>query len=178
MKKPDIKRLKYPLWFQLIFLALTVAVPAAVAISAGAESESTGFRWTYSVIVSLVLVWIFIHHFIVKPYVNKLRERQIQLEHDYEIDNGNQDKIKWIWFKYEIIYALFHLVTFVVFGALISITIEGIVNGLINSVHAMLGMIISCYLVAYAFKFVVILAMRNKEGKNNEESGTETETDS
>ena len=68
----QVKKLKYPLWLDIIFTVLTVAAPIILIVVQGLTSPSHVFRFSFTVICSLLLAWIFIKKFVVKPYEEKL----------------------------------------------------------------------------------------------------------
>ena len=171
MEKPNIKKLKYPLWFTIVFYCLTVLAPLVLVMVQGYQSESKVFRITFGVISSALIVWMFINKFLLAATKKELREKKLKLEHEYEIEIGNQENIKYLWFSTEQWLFLFSLVDVILFGGLLLVIIEGIASG-VMSFKGVTIFVTLCYIVAYSMKFVVITAMKNKEYKeenNNEE---------
>lgn len=168
MKKPDIKRLKYPLWFQIVFFILTVIAPLVFLMVEGYQAKcedgtpAIGFKLTFGVMSSLVIVWSFINHFIIKRLKDKIEERQVKLEHDYEIDVGNPTKIKWLWFTNEMKLAIFNTISITLYGTLFAIVITAIAKQLM-AIRGAIILIAIFYVVAYALKFIVITVKRGKD---------------
>lgn len=171
MKKPNIKKLKYPLWFTIVFYCLTVVAPLVLIMIKGYQSESRMFRITFGVISSALIVWLFINRFVLANKKKELRAKKLQLEHEYEIEVGNQDKVKYLWFSTEQWFFLFSLIDIILFGGLLLIIIEGIASGLLKFKGITIFITI-LYILAYGLKFIVITTMKNKEYKeenNNNE---------
>lgn len=154
-RKPEIKRLKYPLWSHIVFFALTVIVPLVFVMVEGYQSPRTAFKWTFGVISGLVIVWSFLHKFILCKWEDSWRDRQAKLEHDYEIDVGNADKIKWLWFNNEMKLNAIIAVKIVLWGSLLAIVLNEIAEGFMKIRGALIAIAI-CYVVAYVIKFLVI----------------------
>lgn len=171
-KRPQIKRLQYPLWFRIVFYILTILVPLILVMVEGYKSPSTGFKWTFGIVSGLVVLWSFVDKFIVANFKSKIQDRKAKLEHDYEIDVGNPDKIKYIWFTNEQKLAVFELVHMALWGALLAIVLTAIANG-IMLIKGTILMIAICYVVAYTLKFIAITIARGGEDyEDDEQSGT------
>lgn len=168
MKKPDIKRLKYPLWFQIVFFVLTVIVPLILLMVEGYKSPSTSFKWTFGVLSSLVVIWAFINKFVISRFVEKVKEREVKLIHDYEIDVGNLDKIKWLWFTNEQKLAAFNAISIALYGSLFGVALTAISKGLM-AIRGLIAIVAICYVVAYAMKFIVISVLKGKGDIDYEE---------
>ena len=171
MKKPNIKKLKYPLWFQITFLILTVAVPLITLVVQGLNSPSKVFRVSFTMICILLVAWIFIYKFVIKGIEEKLDKKKAALEHDYEIDVGDAEKCKWLWYSNELILSIINAVHVVLIGALIMLIAIGIQEAAFKIKGAAIFITI-LYLVAYISKFIMILALRGKE-LEEVENGTE-----
>lgn len=165
MKKPNIDRLKYPIWFHVIFLILTVIVPIIIVMINGYKSPSTGFRITFGIITGLILVWIFIDKILVSNIEKKIRDRQLKLEHDYEIDVGNKDKIKWIWFSGEQKLAIFKMIQVGLYGGLIALILYGVSKGIMSIAFLIFGISI-CYVAAFILKLIVISILKGPTDSN------------
>lgn len=164
MKKPNIKKLKYPLWFQIVFLLFTVAVPIITLVIQGLNSPSKVFRISFTLLCTALISWIFVYKFVIKGIEEKLEKRKVSLEHDYEIDVGNNEKCKWLWFSNELILAIINAIHVLLIGSLIFLIVIGIQEAALKIKGAAL-LIIILYLLAYISKFVIILALRGKEAE-------------
>lgn len=170
MKKPDIKRLKYPLWFQIVFFVLTIIIPLILLMVEGYQSPSTSFKITFGIISGLVIIWAFVNKFVISPFVQKAKEREVKLEHDYEIDVGNPDKIKWLWFTNEQKLAIFNAISIALYGSLIGIILAAISAAEpLMKIRGVIIMVAICYIIAYVIKFILISVLKGKETYDNEE---------
>lgn len=174
MKKPNIKKLKYPLWFQLVFLALTVVAPIITLIVQGLNSPSKSFRITFTVIGTILVAWIFIRKFVIKGIESKLEQKKSAIEHDYELDIGNPDKCRWLWFTNELWLSIIKAVHVGLIGLLIMLIAIGIQEAALQIKGAAFFIMI-LYLVAYVIKFVLVLILRGKEFKDEEANNGEQE---
>lgn len=168
MKKPDIKRLKYPLWFQIVFLILTIIIPLTFVMVEGYQSPRTNFKITFGLISGFVIIYSFVHKFILTKYEDKWRDRQVKLEHDYEIDVGNPDKIKWLWFNNELKLNIFVAIKIALWGSLFAVILNEIAEGFMK-IRGALVVIVICYVLAYIMKFVVISILKGQEAYEDEE---------
>lgn len=173
MKKQDIKRLKYPTWYHIIFYCFTVVVPLILIMIEGFGAKSTSFRWTFGVLALILVAWLAIYKWLLQGIQKKVEERKDKLEHDYEIDVGNLDKIKYIWFSNEIKLAIIQAINVAVWGAFFAVVLTGIAEG-VMAIKGAVILICTLYVIAYAFKFCVILYLRGNEDKGDDANGDET----
>ena len=162
MKKPNIKKLKYPLWFNIVFSILTVAIPLIFIIVQGFNSPSAIFKISFTMICAILLLWIFTRKFVFRKYEEKLEARKASLEHDYEIEVGNPQKAKWLWYSNEIILSVINAIQVLLIGGLILLMAVGIQNAAIK-VKGLSFLIAILYLIAYTIKFIVLLKLRGDE---------------
>ena len=160
MKKPNIKKLKYPLWFHIVFYCLTVIVPLVAILIQGFKSDSTLFKFTFVMICAAVILWIFARKFLIANLEEKMQARKAALEHDYEIEVGNPEKAKWLWFNNEMWLSIINAIHVALIGLLIfawgvesaAIQIKGV------------GILITLlYIMAYVLKFILIVKLRGQE---------------
>lgn len=167
MKKPNIKKLKYPLWFNIVFLLLTVVIPVIFIIVQGFNSPSTIFKVTFTMLCAILLLWIFARKFIINKYEEKLQNRKSSLEHDYEIEVGNPQKAKWLWYSNELILTIVNTVQVLLIGSLIILIAIGIENAAIK-VKGLSYLICILYILAYSMKFILLLKLRGNEVDDSE----------
>lgn len=176
MKKPNIKKLKYPLWFTIVFYILTAVIPLIFIIVQGFNSPSTAFKFSFTVICSVLLLWIFARKFLLNSIEQKLQNKQVALEHDYEIEAGNSEKAKWLWYNNELWLSIINATQVVLVGGLILLLAIGIETAAIT-VKGLSFLIAILYLIAYVIKFIVILKLRGtedtEENNNNGEVNNE-----
>jgi hypothetical protein len=162
MKKPNINKLKYPLWFNIVFSILTVAIPLIFIVVQGFNSPSTTFKISFTMICATLLLWIFVRKFVFNKYEEKLRNRKASLEHDYEIEVGNPQKAKWLWYSNEIILSIINAVQVLLIGGLILLMAVGIESAAIK-VKGLSFLIAILYIIAYVIKFILLLKLRGDE---------------
>lgn len=168
MKKPNIKKLKYPLWFNIVFSILTVAIPLIFIVVQGFNSPSTTFKISFTMICAILLLWIFIRKFIISKYEEKLQNRKASLEHDYEIEVGNPQKAKWLWYTNEITLSIVNTIQVLLVGGLILLMAIGIETAAIK-VKGLSFLITILYLIAYIIKFIVLLKLRGEDSEVTDE---------
>lgn len=173
MKKPNIKKLKYPKWFNIIFLGLTVVLPLIFVVVQGFTSPSTTFKISFTVICSLILIWVFTRKFILSKIEKEIISKKAAIEHDYELNVGSQENAKWLWFNNELILTIINVVQVLLIGGLIMLFAIGIETAAIK--FKTLSILISLlYMIAYIIKFITILKLRGEDSEvDNEQSGTQ-----
>lgn len=159
-KELGIKKLKYPFWFEVLFFCLTVLAPIALIILEGLKAPNTlagtAFKLSFMTICTFIIVWFFLKKFLIDKRADKLRARQVALEHDYSIDNGNSAKIKYHWYNNEIKLALFNAFTVILYGGLAVVILMGVASALMK-IKGILLLVIILYVVAYTFKFMILI---------------------
>lgn len=173
MNKPDIKKLKYPTWFHITFYCLTVIVPLILIMVEGFSAKTSSFRWTFGVVSMLLVAWLAIYNWLLRGLKKKVEDRKSKLEHDYEIDLGNLEKIKYIWFSNEIKLSIISAINVALWGVLFAVVLTGIAEGVI-AIKGAIVTICTLYVIAYTLKFCTILYLRGEEKedvKDGEEKG-------
>ena len=176
MKKPEIKKLSYPLWFTITFYILTVVAPLSFMIVQGFNSESKVFSFSFTVICTLLILWIFARKFLLNNIEVKLQNKKTSLEHDYEIEIGSQDKAKWLWFTNEMWLTILNCVQVALVGGLMLLVAVGIQNAAIK-IKGLSFMVAILYLVAYIMKFIVILKLRGSDDPALDEEHNKSEVE-
>ena len=162
MNKPDIKKLKYPTWFHITFYCLTVIVPLILIMVEGFSAKTSSFRWTFGVVSMLLVAWLAIYNWLLRGLKKKVEDRKSKLEHDYEIDLGNLEKIKYIWFSNEIKLSIISTINVAIWGVLFAVVLTGIAEGVI-AIKGAVVTICTLYVIAYTLKFCTILYLRGEE---------------
>lgn len=168
----QVKKLKYPLWLDIVFTILTVVAPIILIVVQGLTSPSRAFRFSFTVICSLLLGWIFIKKFVIKPKEDKLIKEKVNLEHDYSIDVGDPKKCKFLWITNELWLTLFNVIQTTLFGLTILLLAVGIENANIK-VKFSSFLIIIFYLLAFGMKIIYLLAKKEALEEKEEEKEEE-----
>ena len=155
----QVKKLKYPLWLEIAYTVLTVAAPIILIVIQGLTSPSSAFRFSFTVLCSLLFVWNFVKKFVVKPYEEKLNKEKVNFEHDYSIDVGDPKKCKYLWLNNELWLMLFNSIQTALFGLVIMLLAVGIQNSNIKVKGSSFAVIIF-YLIAFGMKVIYLLAKK------------------
>lgn len=167
-EKPKINKLKFPLWFNIVFYILTILAPLVAVAVKGFQSHSQTFRITFGVCAGILLLWTFVKKFLIANKEKNLQDEKARLEHEYQIEVGNPVKIKYLWFTNEMWLAVINLIQIVITGVLLFVIAEGIQKQLIE-IKGISLFICLCYIAAYIMKFIVIGTQRKEEFKTEEE---------
>lgn len=174
-RRLNIKKLKYPLWLNITFSILTIVAPILLIVIESLKASADGnqtFRLSFTVIATAVVAWTIIYKIVINKMQVKLIAKQALLEHDYSTENGNIEKIEYLWRNNEIKLTLFSLVNFVIYGGLTVLILIGVSNGLIR-IRILIGLIVSTYILAYGVKFMyLILRGGLEEDLHEEDSGS------
>ena len=164
MAKSNVNKLKYPLWLIISFYLLTVLGPIILIMIEGFQAPDErggiGFKLTFGVLSTAIIAWVFIKKLLVDKIETKLITKQTSLQHDYSIDCGDTNKIRYLWYENELTLTLFSLVSILLYGGLICIVLIAVAEALIQ-IKGIIMLIIIMYAVAYTIKFVYIIAKRN-----------------
>lgn len=175
MTKPKINKLKYPLWFNITFYILTIILPIVLVMIEGYKSPSKVFRWTFGIITGLIIVYSFLKKFIFKGKIKELEDKKVTLEHEYEIELGNTEKVEYLWYSNEQILSIMKAVEVFLYGSLLAVFAYGAANGL-YTIKALTCMVAICYLSAFILKYVYITTLKEKKYKEEvKDNGKETE---
>lgn len=154
-----IKKLGYPLWFNIVFPILTILLPIILIFieSLQAPTTTTGsiFKFSFVGFSIAILTWFFAKKFLIKNVEDRLIAKQAALEHDYSISVGDPELTKYHWYRNESKLTLINLVNTVLYGGLIFIIVLGVSSALIE-VKSIVVIITAIYVIAFSMKFVLI----------------------
>lgn len=176
--KQDIKKLKYPLWYNIVFAILTIVIPLGLfvyeCLSAAHTQAGVVFKVSFVSIVIAIIAWLFVNHFVIKKYKAKILTRQTQLEHDYSAEIGNAEALKTMWYSNERLLTLFEVITVILYGGLGALIIVAIQTSLIK-VRGILIIIATCYVLAYTIKYMLLISRKEASDETNDRT-KESET--
>ena len=170
MKEPN--KLKYPLWFHIVFYILTVVAPIVLSLVQGFRSPSTPFKVSFGVICALIIGWMYVRRFVLRNVEKRIVDEKALLEHDYSIESGSPEKIKYLWYTNELKLNIINVIQIVLIGLLIGLIAVGIQTACIK-IKATLSMVALCYIIAYGIKFIYIIVSRDNKVKGDDTNGTE-----
>lgn len=174
MSKPNIKKLKYPLWYNIVFAILTVAIPLGLfvyeCLSAAHTQAGVVFKVTFVGLTLAIIAWLFLNHFVIKKFKEKVRAKQLLLEHDYSAQVGNPDALKAMWYANERWLTLFEIAGVLLYGGLGALILIAVQSAIIK-VKGILIIIAICYTIAYTIKYLLLIL--RKEAVNETNVGAE-----
>lgn len=174
MSKPNIKKLKYPLWYNIVFAILTVAIPLGLfvyeCLSAAHTQAGVVFKVTFVGFTLAIIAWLFLNHFVIKKFKEKVRAKQLLLEHDYSAQVGNPDALKAMWYANERWLTLFEIAGVLLYGGLGALILIAVQSAIIK-VKGILIIIAICYTIAYTIKYLLLIL--RKEATDETDNGAE-----
>ena len=174
MSKPNIKKLKYPLWYNIVFAILTVAIPLGLfvyeCLTAAHTQAGVVFKVTFVGLTLAIIAWLFLNHFVIKKFKEKVHAKQLLLEHDYSAQVGNPDALKAMWYANERWLTLFEIAGVLLYGGLGAIILMAVQSAIIK-VKGILIIIAICYIIAYTMKYLLLIL--RKEATDETDTGAE-----
>lgn len=174
MSKPNIKKLKYPLWYNIVFAILTVAIPLGLfvyeCLSAARTQAGVVFKVTFVGLTLAIIAWLFLNHFVIKKFKEKVHAKQLLLEHDYSAQVGNPDALKAMWYANERWLTLFEIAGVLLYGGLGALILIAVQSAIIK-VKGILIIIAICYTIAYTIKYLLLIL--RKEATDETDNGAE-----
>lgn len=174
MSKPNIKKLKYPLWYNIVFAILTVAIPLGLfvyeCLSAAHTQAGVVFKVTFVGLTLAIIAWLFLNHFVIKKFKEKVHAKQLLLEHDYSAQVGNPDALKAMWYANERWLTLFEIAGVLLYGGLGALILIAVQSAIIK-VKGILIIIAICYTIAYTIKYLLLIL--RKEATDETDNGAE-----
>lgn len=174
MSKPNIKKLKYPLWYNIVFAILTVAIPLGLfvyeCLSAAHTQAGVVFKVTFVGLTLAIIAWLFLNHFVIKKFKEKVHAKQLLLEHDYSAQVGNPDALKAMWYANERWLTLFEIAGVLLYGGLGALILIAVQSAIIK-VKGILIIIAICYTIAYTIKYLLLIL--RKEATDETDNRTE-----
>ena len=174
MSKLNIKKLKYPLWYNIVFAILTVAIPLGLfvyeCLSAAHTQAGVVFKVTFVGLTLAIIAWLFLNHFVIKKFKEKVYAKQLLLEHDYSAQVGNPDALKAMWYANERWLTLFEIAGVLLYGGLGALILIAVQSAIIK-VKGILIIIAICYTIAYTIKYLLLIL--RKEATDETDNGAE-----
>jgi hypothetical protein len=170
MSKPNIKKLKYPLWYNIVFAILTVAIPLGLfvyeCLTAAHTQAGVVFKVTFVGLTLAIIAWLFLNHFVIKKFKEKVNAKQLLLEHDYSAQVGNPDALKAMWYANERWLTLFEIAGVLLYGGLGAVILVAVQSAIIK-VKGILIIIAICYIIAYTIKYLLLILRKEATDETN-----------
>jgi len=165
-RKLVIEKLGYPLWFNLVFFALTVVAPiiliAIESMQAPATTTGSVFKVSFLGLSVGIVGWVFAKKFLIKNLEERLIAKQAALEHDFSIKVGDSELTKYHWYNNEAKLTAINLITIVLYGGLAFLIMLGVSSALIE-VKGIVLLVTGLYIVAFAIKFILLTTRRGDD---------------
>ena len=152
------RHLRLHLWQEIIYFMLVAIAPSVVTGVEVFSSHNSVFKITFSSIGCILLLVIILKKFVFHNWIDSLREKCILLEHDYSINNGDQDLCKRQWAVLNMIQYIYNIIVLLLSVFLLYSLLTAVSEGIIAFRGAAL-LILLFVLVAIVFRLACYLAM-------------------
>lgn len=129
--KVKVKKLKQPLWQDLVYMALIMVAPIVITCIELFQSHSSIFKISFASIGALFVTYIIIKKYVLNERINKIKQEISRLEHDYSIATGDDNLIKAKWKSCQLKVYLYNTVVILFAAILLYLFISALSEGLI-----------------------------------------------
>lgn len=161
------RHLRLRLWQEIIYFILVAIAPAVVTGIEVFESHSSIFKVTFSSIGCILLVVIILKRFVLRNWIDKLRQKCVLLEHDYSINNGDPNLCKREWSICNMIQYVYSIIVVLLSIFLLYFLLSAISEGIIAFRGASL-LILLFVLVAIVFRLACYIAIYKSTMKEDD----------
>lgn len=152
-RKVKARKLKQPLWQELVYLALVMVAPIVITCVELFQSHSSAFKWSFASIGAILITYIVIRKFIINERIRKAKEEIIQIEHDYSLNIGDEKLARQKWKHLNLVLYIYDALMVILWMALIYLFIQALIDGFIAFKGASL-FILLFVLIGMIFKAV------------------------
>lgn len=152
-RKVKARKLKQPLWQELVYLALVMVAPIVITCVELFQSHSSAFKWSFASIGAILITYIVIRKFIINERIRKAKEEIIQIEHDYSLNIGDEKLARQKWKHLNLVLYIYNALMVILWMALIYLFIQALIDGFIAFKGASL-FILLFVLIGMIFKAV------------------------
>lgn len=163
-----MKKLKFPFWFDILYLALTVATPIVLVVLQAYRTPSAGFQFTFSVFCTILISYVFIKKYVLSKYIDKLYAQNATLELNYQTGVGDKYLTRKMWATNKLIEYSINSVQIVLVAVVFYLIVWGI-KYVQMKVEGVLLFIALLYVVAITFRVLGILCLFMKRRQHSEE---------
>ena len=157
-----MRRLKVPLWINLIYYGLIAVVPIVITYLELFSTKSSIFTWGIASVSTLLVVLILFRNLVLHKAVTALKSKIASLEHDYSIKVGDENLIRLNWKWNNLKLYLYHAIILILSAGLLFMFITAVANGLMAFRGASLVIFISVT-IGCIFKAATFLTFRKVE---------------
>lgn len=130
-QKVKAKKLKQPLWQELVYLALVGVAPIVITCIELFQSHGTMFKWSFASIGAILISYIVLRKFIINEKIKKAKVEILQIEHDYSLNIGDESLAKQKWKHLNLIVYIYNAIMVLLAMALVYLFVTALVDGLI-----------------------------------------------
>lgn len=171
-QKVKAKKLKQPLWQELVYLALVGVAPIVITCIELFQSHSTFFKWSFASIGAILITYIIIRKFIINEKIKKAKAEILQIEHDYSLNIGDESLAKQKWKHLNLIVYIYNAIMVLLAMALVYLFVTALVDGLIAFKGAIL-LILLFVLAGMIFKIITYLGAEFQDVDEEENSNVQ-----
>ena len=150
-RKIKARKLKSPLWQDLIYLAFVLVAPVIITCIELFESDSRFFKITFASVGAIFVTYIIIKKYILNGRIEKLKTEIQLLEHDYAVKSGDEDYTIAKWKNCQLKVYVYNAIMVLLAMVLIYLFVTALAEGLIEFKGAII-LILLFVLVGMAFK--------------------------
>lgn len=161
-KKVKAKKLKQPLWQELVYLALVAIAPIVITCIELFQSSSSMFKWSFASIGAILITYIVIRKFIINEKIKQAKAEILQIEHDYSLNIGDEKLARQKWKHLNLIVYIYNALMVLLSMALIYLFVTALADGLIAFKGAAL-FILLFVLAGMVFKALTYLGAEFEE---------------
>lgn len=161
-----MKKLKLPLWADIIYLMLTIVAPIIFIVIEAHKVPSASFRITFTVCTTALMAYVMIRKFMIDRQLHKLSDQCAVVELNYQTGVGDPEKNKVLWVKNKVIEYVCNIIQIILFGAIILLTVWGL-QSLGLKLKGTTIFICLLYIIAFTFRIIMYVSiLLNKKESN------------
>lgn len=129
--KVKARKLKMPLWQDLVYMALVCIAPIVITCIELFNSHSAPFKWSFASIGAILVTFIVIKKYLLNNQIDKLKKEVFACEHDYSVGASDDKLTEAKWRKAKLILYAYNAVTVLLSLVLVYLFVTALVDGLI-----------------------------------------------
>lgn len=165
-RKVKARKLKQPLWQELVYLAFVMVAPIVITCIELFQSHSTMFKWSFASIGAILISYIVIRKFVINERIRKAKEEIIQIEHDYSLNIGDEKLARQKWKHLNLVLYIYNALMIILWMALIYLFVQALIDGFIAFKGASL-FILLFVLIGMIFKATTYLGAEFEDVEDN-----------
>lgn len=169
MSKITARKIKMPLWQNIVYLIFIAVVPIIITCIELFNSHSTVFQITFSSVGAMLISIIVIKKFLLSSNIKKLEKEIFALEHDYSIAVGNDKLTIAKWKRCKLVLFIYNAIIILISIILLTLFVTALSNGLIAFKGAILTILLSVF-IGLVFKVICYISSVFEKEQDNEET--------